>query len=152
MTTEHDFPADPRSPEIRAAADAVRRSVTALSRQLRTLRASHGLSASKLSVLGRLHQTGQAVTAVELARAARLQPQSLTRIIAELDAAGAVTRRPDPTDGRQVLIAISPAGYEILRQDAILQNAWIAEAMASRLTHTERALVGLALDVLARLT
>ena len=151
MTTESDFPADPRSPEIRAAADAVRRGVTTLARQLRSLRADHGLSASKLSVLGRLYQAGREVTAVELARAARLQPQSLTRIIAELEEVRAIRRRPDPNDGRQVLITISPEGHEILRQDALRQNAWIAEAMATKLSRTERGLVGLALEVLTKL-
>ena len=151
MTTESDFPPDPRSPEIRAAADAVRRGVTTLARQLRSLRADHGLSPSKLAVLGRLYQAGREVTAVELARAARLQPQSLTRIIAELDAIGAVARRPDPDDRRQVLIALAAPGHDILRQDALRQNAWLAEAMATRLTRTERALVGLALEVLAKL-
>ena len=151
MTTESDFPPDPQSPEIRAAADAVRRGVTTLARQLRSLRADHGLSPSKLGVLARLYHAGREVTAVDLARAAGLQPQSLTRVIAELDEIGAVTRRPDPDDGRQVLIALTSAGHDILRQDALRQNAWIAEAMATRLTHTERALVGLALDVLCRL-
>ena len=151
MTTESDFPADPQSPEIRAAADAVRRGVTLLARHLRGLRADHGLSPSKLIVLGNLHRAGREVTAVELARTARMQPQSLTRTIAELHEIGAVLRRPDPDDKRQVLIAISPSGYEILRQDALCQNAWIAEAMAAKLTHTERGLIALALDALSRL-
>ena len=151
MTIESDFPPDPQAPEIRAAADAVRRGISSMARRLRSLRADHGLSASKLNVLARLHQAGREMTAVELARAAALQPQSLTRIIAELDQTGALLRRPDPADRRQVLIALSQAGRDILREDAMRQNAWIAEAMATRLTRTERALVGLALEVLERL-
>ena len=151
METESHFPPDPHAPDIRAAADALRRSITTLARRLHTLRAGHGLSPSKLSVLGRLHQAGREVIAVELARASGLQPQSLTRIIAELDEMGAVTRRADPDDGRQVLIAIAPRGFEILRQDALRQTAWIADAMASKLTRTERALVSLSLEILQKL-
>ena len=151
MTIEHDFPADPQSRELRVASDAVRRGVTTLARRLRALRADHGLSPSKLDVLGRLYRAGREVTAVELAREAGLQPQSLTRIIAELDERGAVARRADPDDGRQVLIVLTAAGHEVLRQDALLQNAWLADAMASRLSRTERGLVALALEVLERL-
>jgi DNA-binding MarR family transcriptional regulator len=132
-------------------ADALRRSLSRLARQLRRLRADHGISAAKLSVLGRLHRHGAALTAVDLARQERLQPQSLTRIIAELDERGLVSRRPDANDRRQILIEISPQGRELLVLDARAQNAWLAEAMAERLTGMEQALLGLAVRLLDRL-
>jgi DNA-binding MarR family transcriptional regulator len=133
-------------------ADDLRRSLARIARQLRKLRAEHGISASKLSVLGRLHRAGGPLTAVDLARQERLQPQSLTRIIAELDERGLVARRPDVADRRQVLIDITPQGRELLVLDARQQNAWLADAMDTKLTGTEQALLVLAGKLLDRLT
>ena len=53
-----------------------------LQRQLRTLRADHGVSPSKLVILGHLHRASAPLTAADLARMERLQPQTLTRAIA----------------------------------------------------------------------
>jgi DNA-binding MarR family transcriptional regulator len=133
------------------AADALRRGLTRLYRRLRRVRADHGVSASKLSVLGRLHRAAGPLTAVELARLERLQPQSLTRIIAELEARGLVARRPDETDRRAMLIAITEAGRELLAVDARQQNAWLASAVDARLTGTEAALLAMAAALLDRL-
>jgi len=88
---------------------------------------------------------------VDLARQERLQPQSLTRIIAELDQRGLVARRPDAADRRQVLIDITPQGRELLVLDARQQNAWLAAAMDTKLTGTEQALLVLAGKLLDRL-
>jgi DNA-binding MarR family transcriptional regulator len=138
-------------PALLPEADNLRRSLARVARRLRTLRAEHGISASKLSVLGRLHRAGASLTAVDLARQERLQPQSLTRIIAELDQRGLVARRPDAADRRQVLIDITPQGRELLVLDARQQNAWLAAAMDTKLTGTEQALLVLAGKLLDRL-
>jgi DNA-binding MarR family transcriptional regulator len=138
-------------PALLREADGLRRSLSRIARELRKLRADHGISASKLSVLGRLHRAGGPLTAVDLARQERLQPQSLTRIIAELDERGLVSRRPDETDRRQVLIDIAPPGRELLVLDARAQNAWLAASMDTKLTGTEQALLILAAKLLDRL-
>jgi DNA-binding MarR family transcriptional regulator len=139
------------SHDLLRAADALRRSLARLNRILRKLRADHGVSAAKLSVLGRLHRAGAALTAVDLARQEGLQPQSLTRIIAELDELGLVRRRPDDADRRQVLIEISEHGRELLAVDARAQNAWLAAAIDAKLTGTEQGLLALAIPLLDRL-
>jgi DNA-binding MarR family transcriptional regulator len=133
------------------AADSLRRSTARLNRVLRRLRADHGVSAAKLSVLGRLHRAGGPLTAVDLARQENLQPQSLTRIIAELDELGLVRRRPDEGDRRQVLIEISDRGRELLVVDARAQNAWLAAAIEEKLSGTEQGLLVLAISLLDRL-
>jgi DNA-binding MarR family transcriptional regulator len=139
-----------RADSLRAA-DALRRGLTRLYRRLRRVRADHGVSPSKLSVLGRLHRAGGPLTAVELARLERLQPQSLTRIIAELESGGLVARRQDASDRRAVLIDITEAGRALLAVDARQQNAWLAGAVAARLTGTEAALLAMAAELLDRL-
>jgi DNA-binding MarR family transcriptional regulator len=136
---------------LEVAADGLRRAVTRVARQLRRLRADHGVSAAKLSVLGQLYRAGKEVTAVDLARLERLQPQSLTRMIAELDERGLLLRRQDEADRRQMLIGITPAGKALLQQDAMEQTAWLARAMADSLTPTERGVLALAGEILERL-
>jgi DNA-binding MarR family transcriptional regulator len=138
-------------PATLQTADTVRRAVTRLNRQLRRLRADHGVSAAKLSVLGQLYRAGREVTAVDLARLENLQPQSLTRIIAELEERHFLARRQHETDRRQILIRITPEGRDLLIQDAHQQTAWLAQAMASRMTETERALLRVACGLLADL-
>ena len=66
-------------------ARAMHRSGALLSRRLMASRGAGALSLSKLSVLGRLRREG-AATATELAAYLRIQPQSLTRLLASLEA------------------------------------------------------------------
>jgi len=68
----------------------------------------------------------------------------MTRIAASLEAAGLVTRTDHPTDGRQVLLAIAPAGATLLREDRRRREAWLAQQL--RLLDPED------LDVLRRAT
>ena len=129
----------------------VRRSVTHLARRLRGLRANHGVSGSKLAILGWLFRAGTPLTATDLARLEGLQPQSLTRIIAELDEQGLIRRTADVADRRQVLIEIAQAGQELLVIDAYRQNQWLTETMARKLTKAEREILAIAADLLDQL-
>jgi DNA-binding MarR family transcriptional regulator len=138
--------------ETLRTADALRRAITNLQRQFRTLRAEHGVSPSKLVILSRLYRAGAPLTAADLARLDRLQPQSLTRAIAELDEAGYLVRRQAETDKRQIMIDITPAGRELLILDARAQTAWLAEQIEQELSGTEQALLALAASLLDRLT
>lgn len=133
------------------AANALRRSVSHLARHLRTLRADHGVSLGKVSLLARLHRAGRPMTATELAARERLQPQSLTRLIADLEQRGLIRRTPDEADRRHLWIDIAPKGSELLRSDARRQNAWLARAMAERLTPAERDTLRAAAALLERL-
>jgi DNA-binding MarR family transcriptional regulator len=142
----------PISGETVRSADAIRRATTRLARKLRRLRAPHEVSAAKLSILGQLYRAGRDLTAVDLARLENLQPQSLTRIIAELDERGLVARKADETDRRQILIRITASGRDLLVEDAKRQNAWLAQCIETRLTGTEQALLQLAAELLARLS
>ena len=135
-----------------ATANHLRRSLAHFTRRMRAIRADHGVSSSKLSALGRLFRAGRPLSATELARIEGLQPQSLTRVIADLEADGLIMRRQNESDRRQFDIAISNAGVELLTHDARRQNEWLARAMAERLTPAERAILALAAELLDRLT
>ena len=91
------------------------------------------------------------MTATDLARLERLQPQSLTRIIAELDEQGLIRRTTAEEDRRQILIEITEAGRELLVLDAYRQNQWLMETMAARLTKAEREILAVAADLLDKL-
>lgn len=138
--------------QLLRAANTIRRSVTGMTRRFRSLRADHGVSAAKLSLLGRLHRAGRPLTATDAARLERLQPQSLTRLISDLEEGGFIRRRPDHVDRRQVLIELTAAGRDLLVRDAMQQNAWLAAGMMAKLTDAERALLGIAAQLLDRLS
>jgi len=143
---------DGLSTDLLCDANALRRSTAALTRRLRAMRADHGVSASKLSLLGWLERTRRPLTASRLAELERLQPQSLTRIITELDEAGLIRRYEDEADRRQLLIEITTRGHELLAEDARRQNRWLAQMMGQELTGAERDLLGIAAALLDRLT
>jgi DNA-binding MarR family transcriptional regulator len=139
----------PNEDDVKAATK-IRRSVTHLARRLRGLRSDHGISGSKLAILGWLFREGTPMTATDLARLERLQPQSLTRIIAELDEQKLIRRTPAEEDRRQILIEITQAGRELLVVDAYRQNQWLTETMAA-LTKAEREILAIAADLLDKL-
>ncbi|WP_105970774.1 MarR family winged helix-turn-helix transcriptional regulator [Streptomyces geranii] len=120
----------------------VRQGVTRLARRLRAVRSPGTLSNNKLGVLGTLHRNGPS-TPGELAETERQQPQSLTRVFAELEADGLVTRARDRRDGRQSVLSLTPAGREALRAEMAERDAWLATRMAE-LTETERQVLLLA--------
>src|SRR5450631_3015923 len=68
------------------------------------------LSWSQIAVLARLDKAGGMMTTAELARAERVKPQSMGTTLSDLEQAGLVQRRPHPSDGRQVLFALTPEG------------------------------------------
>ena len=87
------------------------------------------LSWSQLATLARLDKMG-AMTTADLARAEFVKPQSMGTTLADLEQAGLVQRRPHPTDGRQVLFALTAEGMEARRQRNIAKREWLLTAMA----------------------
>ena len=135
---------------ISAAASTLRRGVLALSRRLQGERSPHGLSLTKISMLSHLARRGE-MTPGELAAADRLRPQSVTRVLAELEQAGLAVRVRDTTDGRQRRLRLTQAGVHLLADDMSQRDQWLSRAMTDLLTPTERDLVALAAGLLERL-
>jgi DNA-binding MarR family transcriptional regulator len=132
-------------------ANQLHRSALRLLRVLRAARAAKGLSSSKLAVLGRLYQDGTA-TATALAAYLRIQPQSLTRLVAELERRKLITRRQNDADRRQSLLEITDNGARLLMKEIGAQRGKLAEIMAKELTLTEQELLRLAAGLMDHLS
>jgi DNA-binding MarR family transcriptional regulator len=90
---------------------------------------AHELSWTQKAVMRRLESDGPATTA-ELARAEGIKPQSMGAIVAALEDMGFVERKPHPTDGRQVNIALTAKGASLRSDTGIAKRTWLAEAIA----------------------
>ncbi len=110
-------------------ASSLRLSVMRLARRLRLEKSSDALSMNQLATLGTLNRCGQ-LTVGELARIERVKPPSMTRTVNSLDEAGLVTRRPHPTDRRQVVVDLTPAARQVLEEDRRRRDAWLAQRLA----------------------
>ncbi len=96
-----------KSPHLTDTAIALRRALTRLTRRLRTEAREPGLSLAKHSILGHLYREGPA-TPGALAAAEGVQPQSVTRVLADLEESGHAFRRQDEFDRRQFKLEITP--------------------------------------------
>jgi DNA-binding MarR family transcriptional regulator len=128
----------------------IRRGSSRLARRLRLERPADSMSLTKVAVLGHLRRWG-AATPGELAAAEHLQPQSLTRAIADLEAEGMLTRQRDERDRRQYVLEITPIGTLALVEEMDARDRWLAEAMRG-LTETEQQVLYLAGALMDRLS
>ena len=120
-----------------------------LVRRLRVEANPGELSWSQIATLARLDKVG-AMTTADLARAEFVKPQSMGTTLADLEQAGLVQRRPHPTDGRQVLFALTAEGMEARRQRNIAKREWLLSAMA-RLNPAEQQTLMTAAALIKRL-
>jgi len=66
-----------------------------------------------------------------LAGAAGIDVSVASRQIAVLERSGYVERRPDPLDGRAILLSLTPAGVEAIAATRALRQEWALSALAS---------------------
>ena len=78
------------------------------------------------------------MTAKRLAGEERLRPQSLTRLIGELETNGWIARTRSETDRREIWIALTGRGRRVLADDMRARRIWLEGAMAASLTQSER--------------
>jgi DNA-binding MarR family transcriptional regulator len=119
-------------------------------RLVRRLRAEPGPPAAQLTVLGRLDRSG-AASISNLAAAERMRPQSMAQTVHDLEAAGLVSRRPDPDDKRRAFIELTHDGRSALRETRARREGWLAETLDRELDAHERELLGEALALLGRI-
>lgn len=137
------------SEDDRAAVNELRGAVMRLSRRLRHQRVDETLSPTEMSVLATLARCGSA-TPGELARKEHVQPPSMTRIVAMLEAKGLVRREPHPDDRRQVVVSRTDQADAMLAESRSKRNAWLAK-LAEGLTPEELAVMRQAAPVLEKL-
>jgi len=136
-------------------ATALRISVSRLARRLRVERlmpelAEPALSDTQLAALATLERHG-AMSPGDLAEHEKVQPPSMTRVIAALVDWGLVTRAPHPTDRRQVILTVTPEGRSLVQKVRRRKEAWLARRLAE-LSPQERATLREAAPILEKLS
>jgi DNA-binding MarR family transcriptional regulator len=116
----------------------------------RRLRAQHGFPLSQGAVLGRLDRAGTSSIGA-LALAERVRPQSMAQTVADLQEAGLIERRADPSDGRRTLIELTADGRAALERERRNRDDWLARAIDQDLTDSEQAALERAVALLRRL-
>ncbi len=131
-------------------ASELRVAVMRLARHLRTERAAHGLTLTQISTLATLEREGP-LSPSELAAHERVQPPSMTRVLAGLEERGLIERTPHPSDRRQHVVALSKDARDLLREDRRRREAWLAQRLVA-LSPEERDVLRGAADILDRIT
>lgn len=131
-------------------ATTLHRSILRLFRLLRAARPASALTPTKLSVLGHLYREGL-VTASQLAGFLRIQPQSLTRQVADLERRGLIVRRENANDRRESLLEITDEGRRLLLDDIGKQRSALAGIMTQSLSPAEQEILRLAAVLMDRL-
>ena len=136
-------------------ATTLRISVSRLARRLRVERTAPGqaepvLSDTQFAALATLEKHG-AMSPGELAGHERVQPPSMTRVIAALEEWQLVTRAAHASDRRQVVLTVTPAGRELVAKARLRRDSWLARRL-NELTPQERATLRAAAPILEKLS
>jgi DNA-binding MarR family transcriptional regulator len=130
-------------------AEQLRVAITRLNRRLRQTRPVGELTQNQLSVLASLELAG-ALTPRELSESERVQPPTMTKVLAKLEERGLIQRAPHPTDGRQVLLSATAAGREVLLEQRRMKAEWLTRRLAG-LSAPDREVLAQAADILDRI-
>jgi DNA-binding MarR family transcriptional regulator len=118
---------------------------------VRRLRAERrDLSLAQITVVGRLDRLGP-MSISALAATERVRPQSMAATVASLEQEGLVSRRPDPADGRRVVLELTDSGRAAIAAERQRREGWLAQAITRELDARERELLAEATRLLARL-
>jgi DNA-binding MarR family transcriptional regulator len=143
----------PQSRSDAGLATSLRISVSRLARRMRAERVAQGLqpelSDSQLAALAALEK--HTMTPGELAEHEKVQPPSITRVIASLEERGLIQRMPHPSDRRQVVLTVTVQGRDVVRQVRQLREAWLARRLRD-LTPAEQAVLKEAVPILEKLS
>jgi DNA-binding MarR family transcriptional regulator len=135
-------------------ASVLRISVSRLARRLRAERtgglSETGLSDTQLAALAALERHA-GLSPGELAAREKVQPPSMTRVIATLEERGLIVRSPHLTDRRQVVLSVTEDGRNVVKESRRLRDAWLTRRL-KELTPEERAALRAAAPVLEKLS
>lgn len=139
-----------QSPDVYEVASALRVSIGLLRRRLRQVKAEGELTLPESSALTRLDRNGPA-TSTALARQEQISPQSMGATLSALEVRGLVERRPDPGDGRRVVLSITEAGREVMQSRRNARTEQLAQALSAGFTPAEVSQLMAATPLLERL-
>ncbi|MEU5792844.1 MULTISPECIES: MarR family winged helix-turn-helix transcriptional regulator [unclassified Streptomyces] len=103
-------------------------SIGVLVRRVRQVPVEGGLTLPERGALAQLDRSGP-TTSSALARDAQITAQSMGATLGALQARGLVERRRDPDDGRRVVLTVTDAGRQALRDKRNARAELIAGAL-----------------------
>ncbi|MFI5753635.1 MarR family winged helix-turn-helix transcriptional regulator [Streptomyces sp. NPDC051569] len=134
-----------------AVASALLASISVLVRRVRQVPTDGGLTMPERTALSHLDRSGP-TTSSALAREVQITAQAMGATLSTLRARGLVERRPDPNDGRRVVLRVTDAGLESLKNKRNARTELIAGALTSgTFTPTELERLAAAAPLLERL-
>ena len=134
---------------IAELASQLRPALLRLTRLVRIQRVDMSVTLTQLSAMGTLRKNGP-MSAGELAACERVQPPSMTKVIANLEERGLVRREVHPTDRRSAVIGITADGEALLDSERRSRDAWLSRQLAT-LSADERALLQRTIPILEKL-
>ena len=129
-------------------ASRLRLAVMRLARRLRQ-QADGDVTPSQISALSSVDRLGP-LTLGELSAVERVQPPTMTRIVAGLEEQGLATREVDAKDRRVARVHLSVAGRRLLEQSRTRKNAFLASRIRT-LPTDDRDVLARAAELLERL-
>lgn len=128
--------------------------IRAVFRKLKLRYREHGggndLTLSQASVLLRLEMDG-AATVSSLARVEGMRPQSMRAIVAPLEESGLIRGAPDPSDGRQTLMSLTPKCLKWIQEGRAARQDWLTANISQKLSVHEQKKLQASLELLTRL-
>lgn len=132
---------NPREIDLDTAA-RLRLVVMRLARRLRQ-QAEPDASPSMLSALAVIERGP--LTIGELAEAERVQPPTMTRVVARLEEVGLITRDVDPKDKRVARVSLSSEGKKLIARNRSKKTAFLAKRLRATGTKEQELAAAVAL-------
>lgn len=118
----------PSTETIPELASALRLALLRAARRIRSQRVNTALTLTQLSALATVAKCGP-MSAGELAGIERVQPPSMTKILASLEAEGWVARASHPDDRRQSIITVTASGQALLDAEVQARDEWLSNRL-----------------------
>ncbi|MFE6826345.1 MarR family winged helix-turn-helix transcriptional regulator [Streptomyces sp. NPDC057690] len=118
---------------------------------VRTVRAADTMPPGEAAVLGYLDRGGPMTTA-DVAQQRQVTHQSAAKAVKELLGQGFVHAEAHPSDGRKLLLHLTPAGSDRLAEERRRRADWLGTAIDDVLNSDERETLAAAVPLLSRLT
>lgn len=153
MTVTNDQACTPKrraGSSAAAVGEDLRIALTRITRQLRAQRGEADLVEGHFGVLTTLHRHGP-MTPGELADHENVRPPSMTRTVNVLAEHGLVSKVENPDDGRKVMVELTDAGREEVRETRRRRDAWLTRQLRE-LTADERETLSAASELLTRIS
>ncbi|HEY2607807.1 MarR family transcriptional regulator [Paraburkholderia sp. RL18-103-BIB-C] len=146
--SKNDTPA--AADALHALAEDLRVLGVKLRRRLREESNVGDFTPSQMQVLALLEREGPA-TVTSLARAQGMRPQSMGETLSALKAAGFVSGAPDPNDGRQTVLSLTPAFRRKIKASRTAREDWLFRTIQTRFSAAEQKQLAIGVDLLKRL-